>query len=124
MKDYAGLSQRSPFLAAAMFIALLSLAGVPPLSGFFGKFLLLLSAVSAGYFWLAMIGAAAVVISLYYYLLLVKKMYADPPSDVTPIPVTLSLKCALILCLAGIIGIGIWQAPFLQIADASVKTLF
>ena len=124
MKDYAGLSQRSPFLAAAMFIALLSLAGVPPLSGFFGKFLLLLSAVSEGYLWLAVIGAAAVVISLYYYLMLVKTMYVDPPTDPTPIPVSIPVRIALYACLAGMLAIGLWQEPFLKLSFAAVQGLF
>lgn len=121
---YAGLSKRSPFLAAAMFLSLLSLAGVPPLSGFFGKFLLLLSAVDAGDFWLAAIGAAAVVISLYYYLMLVKVMYVDEPSTPAPIAVSLPIRTALYACLIGILGIGIWQGPFLNLSFASVKSLF
>jgi len=114
IKDYAGLSQRSPFLAGCLFIALLSLAGVPPLAGFFGKFLLLMAAVSEGYLWLAIVGAAAVVVSLYYYLLIVYTMYADAPEDPTPIPVSLPVRLALLLCLVAILGIGIWQGPFLQ----------
>lgn len=121
---YAGLSQRSPFLAAAMFLALLSLAGVPPLSGFFGKFLLLLSAIEAGDFWLAVIGAGAVVVSLYYYLMLVKVMYVDPPADSTPISVSLPVRVTLYTCILGILGIGIWQGPFLSLSFASIKGLF
>ena len=124
MRDYAGLSRRSPFLAAAMFTALLSLAGVPPLAGFFGKFLLLMSAISEGYLWLAAIRAAAVVISLYYYLLLVKTMYVDAPEDSTPIPVSLPVRFALIACLVSILGIGIWQGPFVSFSFAAVKSLF
>ncbi len=124
MRSYAGLSRRSPFLAATLFVALLSLAGVPPLSGFFGKFLLLLSAVGEGYFWLAVVGAAAVVISLYYYLVLVKRMYVDPPDDPTPIPVAIPVRIALYVCLLGMLGIGIWQEPFLRLSYAAVKGLF
>ena len=124
MADYAGLSRRSPFLAAAMFVSLLSLAGVPPMAGFFGKFLLLLSAVSEGYLWLAVVGAAAVVISLYYYLLLVKTMYVDSPLDPPPISVSLPIRLALIVCLIGILGIGIWQGPFVNLSYAAVKNLF
>ena len=124
MRDYAGLSRRSPFLAAAMFLALLSLAGVPPLSGFFGKFLLLLSAVREGFLWLALVGAAAVVISLYYYLLLVKTMYAEAPEDSTPIPVSVPVRVALITCMLGMLGLGIWQDPFLNLSLAATKSLF
>lgn len=124
IRDYAGLARRSPFLAAVMFIALLSLAGVPPLVGFFGKFLLLLSAVWKGYFWLAAIGAAAVVISLYYYLLIVKTMYADEPADPSPIQVGLPTRLALLACTLAMLGIGLWQAPFLSLSFAAVKSLF
>ncbi len=124
IRDYAGLAKRSPFLAAVMFLALLSLAGVPPLVGFMGKFLLLLSAVWEGYFWLAAIGAAAVVISLYYYLLIVKVMYADEPADPSPIPVSFPARLALLACIAGMLGIGLWQAPFLSLSFAAVKSLF
>ena len=121
IKAYAGLSKRSPFLAAAMFIALLSLAGVPPLAGFFGKFLLLLGAVSEGYVVLAMIGAAAVVVSLYYYLQIVYTMYADKPEDASPIAVSLPVRLALWVCLAAMLGLGIWQAPLLQLSFAAIQ---
>ena len=83
--DYAGLGKRAPLLALCMTIALLSLAGVPPLAGFFGKFWLISSIVEAarldGYGWLLVLAAAAiinVVISMYYYLCVVKRMYACP----------------------------------------------
>lgn len=121
---YAGLAQRAPVLAAAMFIALLSLAGVPPLAGFVGKFLLLMAAVHRGLLWLAAVGAVAVVISLYYYLMVVKRMFVDPPTDPTPIPVSLPVRLGLYGCLAGILLLGIWQQPFLALAVASVRSLF
>ena len=124
MSDYAGLSRRSPLLAAVMFLSLLSLAGVPPLVGFFGKFLLLISAVSKGYLGLAIVGAAAVVISLYYYLLLVKTMYIDPPIDSTPIPVSLSVKIALGACVVGMLGVGIWQNSLLHVSLSAIHPIF
>ena len=65
LEDYAGLAQRSPLLGCALFVSLLSLAGVPPLGGFVGKFLLLMATVQSGLFWLAVIGGINVVISLY-----------------------------------------------------------
>lgn len=123
MSDYAGLAKRSPFLAAAMFLALLSLAGVPPLAGFFGKFLLLLAVLREGYLWLAVIGSAAVVISLYYYLSLVKTMYADPPKEATPLTVSPSVRAALLLCLAAMGVIGIFQGPFLNLSLHSIRHL-
>lgn len=124
MQDYAGLSQRAPILAGVMFLALLSLAGVPPLAGFVGKFLLLMAAIHQGLLWLALIGAAAVVISLYYYLLLVKTMYVDPPAQPAPIAVSLPVRCGLYACAAMILLIGIYQQPFVELAVASVRGLF
>ncbi len=121
IKAYAGLSKRSPFLAAVMFIGLLSLAGVPPLAGFFGKFLLLLGAVTEGYLVLALIGAGAVVVSLYYYLQIVYTMYAKEPQDPSPIPVSLPIRLALWVCLAAMLGLGIWQAPLLKISFAAIS---
>lgn len=121
IRSYAGLSRRSPFLAAAMFIALLSLAGVPPLTGFFGKFLLLMGAVAKGYIALALVGAAAVVVSLYYYLQIVYTMYADKPEDPSPITVSLPVRLALWVCLAAMLGLGIWQGPLLQLSFAAIS---
>ncbi len=121
IRAYAGLAKRSPFLAAAMFIALLSLAGVPPLAGFFGKFLLLMGAITEGYLALAIIGAAAVVVSLYYYLQIVYTMYADKPEDASPISVSLPIRLALWVCLAAMLGLGIWQAPLMRLSLAAIS---
>ncbi|MBI1869862.1 MAG: NADH-quinone oxidoreductase subunit N [Chlamydiae bacterium] len=123
ISDYTGLSKRSPFLAAAMLIALMSLAGVPPLSGFFGKFLLISSAVKGGLTWLAFLGAANVVISLYYYLMIVKKMYMDEPQSTTPITISLPARIAILISMVGILFLGVFQEPALQIIDFSIKGL-
>ncbi|MBI4355969.1 MAG: NADH-quinone oxidoreductase subunit N [Candidatus Omnitrophica bacterium] len=124
IEDYAGLSQRSPFLAAAMFVALMSLAGVPPLAGFFGKFLLILSAVQGQLFWLAAIGAVNVVISLYYYLLVIKQIYLRPAREDTELTVGLPYRFVLYACLAGILGVGIFQRPFLALATTAIQSWF
>ncbi len=121
---FNGLSKRSPFLAACMFLALLSLAGVPPLAGFVGKFLLLLAAVNSGLLWLAVIGAVNVVISLYYYLMIINAMYFRAPEGQKPIPLAGLTKAALLACLAGILGLGLASEPFVRLAMAAVKPLF
>lgn len=74
-EDYAGLSKQHPFLAALMALFLFSLAGIPPLAGFFGKYYVFLSAVKANMTWLAIVGVLTSVISVYYYLRLVVFMY-------------------------------------------------
>ena len=76
--DYAGLSGRSPFLAAAMLAFMLSLGGMPPLAGFFGKWFVFQAAVSANLTWLAVVAAAVSVIGFYYYLRVVLQMYLRP----------------------------------------------
>jgi NADH-quinone oxidoreductase subunit N len=75
--DLAGLSRRNPWLALTMTIALLSLAGVPPAAGFFGKFFLFQAAVEANLVWLAIVGVINSIVALFYYLIIVKVMYVD-----------------------------------------------
>ena len=123
LEGYAGLSKRSPFLAAAMFVGLLSLAGVPPLAGFVGKLLVLLAAADSGQLWLVAVGAVNVAISLYYYLMVVKRMYLGAAATTVPIRVGPLTKLSISLLLLGILLIGIVQEPFLQqIALAVVST--
>ena len=122
--SFAGLSKRSPLLAAVMFVSLLSLAGAPPLAGFFGKFVILLSVVQRGYLWLAIIGAMMIIVSLYYYLLVVKRMYLEEPKDQAPFPVTLAMRVVMVVLVIGTVGMGIYQEPFLTSAQAAVRALF
>ena len=77
ISGYKGLYKTNPKLSLVMMLALFSLAGIPPLAGFFGKFFLFTSAASHGYFILVVIAALNATISLYYYLLVVKAMFID-----------------------------------------------
>ena len=77
----AGIAERFPALAAAMAIFMLSLSGIPPLAGFFGKFLVFKAAVEAGWTWLVVIGVLNSAISAYYYLRVVAAMYFQPPEE-------------------------------------------
>jgi len=124
LESYRGLWRRAPFLAAAMFLAVLSLAGVPPLAGFFSKFFILLAAAKSGLFWIVFLGAVNVAISLYYYLTIVRILYLEKPKQITPIPVTPASQLVLYTLLAGILTVGIWQAPFLRLAALSAHSLF
>lgn len=120
---YRGLSERSPFLAAAMFLALLSLAGVPPLAGFFSKFFILLAVSKAGLFWIVFLGAISVAISLYYYLNLVRILYFEKPVHPASLPIAPASRLILYTLMIGILSIGVWQAPFMHLA-ASAASLF
>lgn len=119
-----GLAKRSPFLAGCFFLSLLSLAGIPPLAGFFGKFLILLSAVQGGLGWLALIGALSVAVSLFYYLNVVRMMYIEESSEEGAIKVSGLSRCILLLLCLGILIIGFYQAPFLEFAQSAAHALF
>ena len=75
LRDYAGLWHTHPALAALMTVCLLSLGGLPPTAGFIGKWYIFSAAVSAGYYWLAIIGVLTSVISVFFYLRVVVMMY-------------------------------------------------
>ena len=124
IEAYRGLAKRSPFLAGSLFLAFLSLAGIPPLAGFFGKFLVLLAAVQNGLSWLALIGLLGVAVSLYYYLSVVKTMYFEEPREEKPVTVSASSKFILVLLMSGILLAGLWQAPFFAFAQSAAHSLF
>ena len=83
--DFKGLNQRNPWYAGVMAIAMFSLAGVPPLFGFFAKLMVLKAAIDAGQMWLAIVAIVFAIIGLYYYLRVVKVMYFDEPVDDAPL---------------------------------------
>jgi len=116
LQDFAGLNRRSPILAFAMLIFLLSLAGVPPLAGFLAKVYIFAGAVEQGLLFLVSVGLINVIISFYYYLIIVKKMYTLPPAETTEIPISIPMKIALYTCMAGTLLLGIWPAPWIDYA--------
>ncbi len=126
LDDYAGLSKRSPLLAASLTVALLSLAGVPPLAGFFGKFMLMRSVALTGPagFGLLVAGSINVVIGLYYYLGIVKRMYVHGPKDPSPVAVTASTAALLYALTTALIIIGIFPAPFVTLATEAARAAF
>lgn len=125
IKDLAGLSRRNPWLALAMTIGLLSLAGIPPAAGFFGKFFLFNAAVTAGLEWLALVGVLNAIIGLYYYLTVIKVIYVDRHED-DEVPITLNLTNAWMLGATTIIVIvlGVLPQAIFNWALSSASTLF
>jgi NADH-quinone oxidoreductase subunit N len=119
----AGLNRRSPLLAATLSLAMVSLAGIPPLAGFFGKFLLLKAvieqgAANPGYYSLAFTALAGVVISLYYYFGVIRAIYwsKDPP-DLSPIALSAPAKVSIWVCIAGMFWIGLFPNTILNMAN-------
>ncbi|MFZ0826740.1 MAG: NADH-quinone oxidoreductase subunit N [Verrucomicrobiia bacterium] len=127
----AGLNQRSPLLASTLALAMVSLAGIPPLAGFFGKFLLLKAVIAQaqatpnhGYYCLVFTALAGVVISLYYYFGVIRAIYwsRDVP-DLAPILLSGPAKLTLTICMAGMFWIGLFPATLLNLATEAVKSL-
>jgi NADH-quinone oxidoreductase subunit N len=125
----AGLNQRSPLLATTMTLSMASLAGIPPLAGFFGKFLLLKAVIAQGstnpgYYCLAFTALAGIVISLYYYFGVIRAIYwsKDAP-DLTPIRLSGPIKFSIYVCVAGMFWLGLFPSVVLNLATEAVKVL-
>ena len=97
ISDLAGLSRHQPLVALALALLMFSMAGIPPLAGFFGKLYIFLAAVDAGLIVLAIIGVLASVIGAFYYLRIIKVMYFDDPVDELERPISIELKIILTL---------------------------
>ncbi len=121
IEDFAGLNRRSPLMAFAMLVFLLSLAGVPPLAGFIGKVYVVAAAVNQGLIFLVSVALINMVISFYYYLIVVKKIYSLEPKETTPIHIPIPLKIAIYVSIGGVIFLGIWPKPFINAAVAATS---
>jgi NADH-quinone oxidoreductase subunit N len=123
ISDLAGLSRTNPALAFFFAMLLFSLAGIPPLAGFFAKFYVFLAAIKAGLFTLSVLGVLASVVGAYYYLLIVKVMYFDEPAPAFS-PMRAELK--LVLAVSGLLVIlfFVYPAPLVNAAAAAAKSLF
>jgi NADH-quinone oxidoreductase subunit N len=123
ISDLAGLARTSPMMAFLFAMLMFSLAGIPPLAGFFAKFYVFLAAINAGLYALAVIGVLTSVVGAYYYLAIVKTMYFDEPQkSFEPMPG----EQAIVLGLAGLFNLAFfaWPAPLLDAATAAAKSLF
>lgn len=125
----AGLNHRSPLLASTMTLAMVSLAGIPPMAGFFGKFLLLKAVlaqgtVNPGYYCLAFTALAGVVISLYYYFGVIRAIYwSKETPDLSPIPLSRPITASIFVCIAGMLYLGLFPGAILRLATEAVRTL-
>ena len=123
--DLSGLSRRSPYLALAMLIALLSLGGIPPTAGFFGKFFIFRAAIDAEMWWLALIGILNAFIALYYYLSVAKVMYLyRSEDDDLRIPISRGAAVAIGLTVFGIIYLGILANSTFELTRRAATSFF
>ena len=116
-----GLGQRAPWPGAALTLALLSLAGIPPLAGFAGKVFLLMAAIDGGFAWLAVIAAINMAVALYYYALIVGEMYFRKPERLETVAPGVGYALAIGLCSAGTLAFGI--APTLANSLAQIGSV-
>lgn len=124
ISGYNGLYKTNPKLSLLMTLALFSLAGIPPVAGFFGKFFLFTAAAGSGYYILVLIAVLNATISLYYYLRVVRAMFIEKSDN--PVPAFRSsnaMRIALILCVAGIFAVGFASGIFEYIRSISQQFL-
>jgi NADH-quinone oxidoreductase subunit N len=123
ISDLAGLARTHPTMAFFLAMLLFSLAGIPPLAGFFAKFYVFLAAIKAGLYTLAVIGVLSSVVGAYYYLNIIKMMYFDEPvKGFESMPGSLRL-------VLGVSGLAVmlffaYPAPILDAATVAAKSLF
>jgi NADH-quinone oxidoreductase subunit N len=121
INDYDGLYRTNPRLSLVMMLALFSLAGIPPVAGFFGKFFLFTAAAESGFYTLLLIAVLNAIISLYYYLLVVKAMFINKSdSPVAGFKSDFSTRLSLMICVVGIIVTGFYSPIFEFIKELSL----
>jgi NAD(P)H-quinone oxidoreductase subunit 2 len=128
---YSGLYQKDPLLTLCLSLCLLSLGGIPPLAGFFGKIYLFWAGWQAGAYWLVLVGLLTSVISIYYYIRVVKMMVVKEPEEMSEavqnypviswnLPGMRPLQVSLILCLVATSLAGILSNPLFNLANGAV----
>jgi NADH-quinone oxidoreductase subunit N len=125
----AGLHQRSPILGVSLSVAMISLAGIPPLAGFFGKFLLLKAllergALQSGYYYLIAVALFGIVVSFYYYLGVVRAVYwSEGGSSLGVLTLSKPTRWVLYVCVAGIFFLGIYPNPLVKLSSSASASL-
>jgi NADH-quinone oxidoreductase subunit N len=128
MENFNGMARRAPLLSLLMLIFVLSLAGIPPLAGFFGKFYLFASAVQRdpqnfGLLWIVILAIVMSAVSLYYYLILLKHIYVSAPKDASRIETPTYLNVCLAAVAVAVVLLGIFPERLLSLLNSLVAQL-
>jgi NADH-quinone oxidoreductase subunit N len=123
LQNFDGMAKRAPLLSLFMLIFVLSLAGIPPLGGFLGKFYLFAAAVQRdaqhfGLLWLVVLGIFMSAVSLYYYLILLKHIYVIDGADPSPIVTPTYLNVALGIVALAVVALGVYPKPILELLNS------
>jgi NADH-quinone oxidoreductase subunit N len=121
--DLAGLARTKPAMAFFLAMLMFSLAGVPPVAGFFAKFYVFLAAIKAGLYVLAVLGVVTSVVGAYYYLAIVKTIYFDEPAPGFE-PMRPELRLVLGVSGLFVLLFFVYPAPLIDAAAAAAKSLF
>ncbi len=121
LSHFDGLAERSPFLALLLLLSLLSLAGIPPLVGFTGKWILFSAAMNRGHWFLVLWGVLNSVVSLFYYLTLVKHAYLEKPKTNSPLFVPLPIKLLGLALFFAMVLLGIFPNAFISFAQQAIS---
>ncbi|MDO5058212.1 MAG: NADH-quinone oxidoreductase subunit NuoN [Lautropia sp.] len=124
ISDFAGLARRSPWLATVMGIMMFSLAGIPPLVGFYAKLAVLKSVISAGYVWLAVYAVLMSLIGAFYYIRVVKVMVFDPPQDEAPISVDGDARVLMTANGLAVLLLGILPGPLMALCIGAIHSVW
>jgi NADH-quinone oxidoreductase subunit N len=121
--DLSGLGKSNPKMALALLIFMFSMAGIPPLAGFFGKLYVFLAAIEAQLYALAIIGVVASVVGAFYYLRIVKIMYFDEATETFDTPIGKGVGAILVVTAVVTVVFFIGMSPVVEIADAAAASL-
>lgn len=122
--DFSGLARGRPLQAIAVAIFMLSLAGIPPLAGFFGKYFIFLAVINAKFYVLAVIGALSSVVGAYYYLRVIKVIYFDEPKESLDKDTQLEMQLVALTAAAFNLLLFISPTPLFIVAEMAVRSLF
>jgi NADH-quinone oxidoreductase subunit N len=121
---FRGLAQRSPLLALAMLLFLLSLGGIPFVVGFWAKLYVFFAAAKAGLYAVVLLGAVLTVVALFYYLLIAKQMYIDPPATTTPVAVPAAVRLVVLVSALAVVLLGLFPGLLVDTALRAAIPLF
>jgi NADH-quinone oxidoreductase subunit N len=124
ISDLAGLSRNAPWLAYPLAILMFSMSGIPPMAGFFGKFMVFKAALESGVYVLAVLGVLTSVVAAYYYLRIIKTMFFDEPADKFDGTIETSRKIVIGLSIFVVVAFIFNPSPLINVAEMSISSLF
>jgi len=122
LEDFKGLNQRSPWFAVVMLVLMFSLAGIPPMVGFYAKLSVLQAVLGTGQIWLAVLAVVFSLVGAFYYLRVIKLMYFDEPADTGKITASLDMRVVLSLNGIAALALGLWPGHLMEACTNAIVT--